>query len=279
MSFISTGRERWTYFDLQLDHPDWQGKRVLDFGGNWGAMLQTGKIDQNLYWCIDVSRDAIEQGSRLYPEAHWIFFDRYNAEFNPEGIPDAPLNLGNVHFDFILAYSVFTHLGKTDIRELARTLREHLTPGGRLAFTFIDPHYRLPESYCHACYEHHPDLTNIELYFLKERQQRGEAMEAPLPAIGTGAWYTVVDNKEIHIEEECSFDYKVREPRCFDTFHTVEYMQREFPDAVIRRPPEEYHPGGTEMQHCCILSPLSNDDRENARIKNNSMEYLVSKTM
>ena len=35
MSFISGAPEHLTYFDRQLEHPDWENAKVLDFGGNW----------------------------------------------------------------------------------------------------------------------------------------------------------------------------------------------------------------------------------------------------
>ena len=45
-------------------------------------------------------------------------------------------------FDFIVAYSVFTNTPRSDMLELVDELRLRLNPGGALAFTFIDPHYR-----------------------------------------------------------------------------------------------------------------------------------------
>src|SRR5436305_10442428 len=141
MSFISAATERLTYFGSQLGDPDWSKAKVLDFGGNWGAALDTGRINEANYWCLDVSCDAIERGKRMHPRAHWIFYDRYNFCFNPTGIRKLALPLGEEKFDYILSYSVFTHTSKAEMIELVASLRTHLTPDGKFAFTFIDPHY------------------------------------------------------------------------------------------------------------------------------------------
>ena len=49
------------YFDEQLDHPEWRGKSVLDFGGNTGGLLlsQDCTIQPELYFCVDVLREAL----------------------------------------------------------------------------------------------------------------------------------------------------------------------------------------------------------------------------
>jgi hypothetical protein len=77
MSFVSSALEHLSYYDLQLDRPSWEQATVLDFGGNRGNALMAGRIKASNYWCIDVSWDAIDRGRRDYPEAHWIFYDRY----------------------------------------------------------------------------------------------------------------------------------------------------------------------------------------------------------
>jgi hypothetical protein len=68
MTFISKKLGQFPYFDQQLGQPDWRGKRVLDFGGNIGNLLrhESSTIDHDKYWCIDVSKDAIEFGKQAY---------------------------------------------------------------------------------------------------------------------------------------------------------------------------------------------------------------------
>src|SRR5215470_3492320 len=141
MSFISNGSGRFRYFDLQLGKPVWRGKTVLDFGGNVGAILSDpgSTIDPALYWCIDVSSDAIEEGKRKHPEAHWLFYNRYNFAFNPGGVDREELPAAERDFDYILAYSVFTHTSRAEMLETVAQLGSRLAAGGVLAFTFVDP--------------------------------------------------------------------------------------------------------------------------------------------
>src|SRR6266436_7201059 len=100
---------QFTYFSLQVRESMWQGKNVLDFGGNIGNMLRdpNSTIDEERYWCIDVVWDSIEQGKLHYPKAHWVFYDRYCFAFNPHGV--AILTFPDLHqpFDYIEAHSVF----------------------------------------------------------------------------------------------------------------------------------------------------------------------------
>src|SRR5262245_13016846 len=128
---------QFAYFDEQLDHPDWRGKRVLDFGGNKGNLLldTACAISHQNYYCLDVIREAIEEGRKSFPEAHWIHYDRYNCSFNPDGVVDLPVPDLGVNFDVILAFSVFTHTTREEMKELVKQLRARLAPGGLLAFT------------------------------------------------------------------------------------------------------------------------------------------------
>lgn len=146
MAFHSTKTGQFAYFDTQLGRPDWSGRRVLDFGGNIGAFLAeaAGRVEPSLYWCVDVSRSAIEEGRRREPGAHWVFYDRYNPQFNPGGVRGLALpDLGS-RFDYVLAYSVFTHTPDDETLELVDALRSMLTDDGILAFTFIDPGWAPP---------------------------------------------------------------------------------------------------------------------------------------
>ena len=134
---------QFAYFDAQLNHPDWRGKRVLDFGGNRGSLLldPACTIRHQNYYCLDVIREAIDEGRKTFPGRNWFHYDRYNCSFNPEGVVDLPVPDLGVEFDFILAYSVFTHTTLGRDADLVAQLGARLAPGGTLAFTFIDPHW------------------------------------------------------------------------------------------------------------------------------------------
>jgi SAM-dependent methyltransferase len=257
MSFISAGTQRLTYFGSLLGDPEWSRARVLDFGGNWGASLDTGKINEANYWCLDVSRDAIERGKRMHPRAHWIFYDRYNFCFNPTGIPNLALPLGDEKFDYILAYSIFTHTSRAEMIELVASLRTRLTPDGKFAFTFTDPHYVLPDGYSDLFRGRHAP-TNLRLRLEKIRLQDPAAPVDEMLGQATGcAWCTVVNDQEIYVEHEQMRDYNPEMKKLYETFYTAECMAKIFPGAAILAPPRDYDPAGNVMQHCVIVGSLN----------------------
>jgi hypothetical protein len=140
---LSDKRGQFAYFDAQLNRPDWRAARVLDFGGNRGNLLADsgGAIEPSRYWSVDVLPEAIADGRRHHPDAHFVHFDRWHYRYNPRGAFRQPLpHLGR--FDFILAYSVFTMVDEGELVELAAALRAQLASRGALAFTFVDPHHR-----------------------------------------------------------------------------------------------------------------------------------------
>src|SRR5215510_8840590 len=102
MTFISGRFGQFGYFDHQLRRPAWPGKTVLDFGGNAGNLLKDPNctIEHEKYWCIDISGDAIQNGARDYPEAHFILYNRYNFEFNPGGIQGLAVPDTRQEYDF-----------------------------------------------------------------------------------------------------------------------------------------------------------------------------------
>jgi SAM-dependent methyltransferase len=255
MSFVSVATERLTYFDVLLDRPDWAKARVLDFGGNKGASLSSGRIKESNYWCLDVSRDAIEYGKREHPQAHWIFYDRYNFHFNPLGVPGLPIPMHGERFDYILAYSVFTHTSRAEMIELVASLRSFLTENGRLAFTFIDPHYELPEQYSDLL-RGKPSRTNLRLRLEKLRLQNPAVpVEGILAQASASDWCTIVNDSDVYVNHEQIGNYPLGTKKLYDSFFTPKHMKQIYPEASILPPPHNYHAAGAEMQHCCILGP------------------------
>src|SRR5262245_23172911 len=108
---ISSRRTQFQYFDQLLERPAWRRSTILDFGGNVGGFLQGAgnEVDHDRYWCLDVTRRAIEIGRRHYPRAHFEHYNRYSSYFNPDGIRNLPVPDLGVEFDIIVAFSVFTH--------------------------------------------------------------------------------------------------------------------------------------------------------------------------
>jgi hypothetical protein len=228
------------YFDQQLGHPDWTGKTVLDFGGNQGNLLvdSNHRIRPRDYFCVDVIREAIDEGRQQFPEANWFHYNRYNCSFNPEGSADAPIPELGAEFDFIVAYSVFTHIARGEMHDLVGQLRARLKLRGTLAFTFIDPHRTSwPATY--------PGNN------LRWRLEAARATAASVDVVGLlekcrgAAWCTLVNGTELHVESD-GID-GLRQATTYHVFYTAEFLQREFPDARILPPPEG------EMQGCCLL--------------------------
>ena len=156
MTFVSRKFGQFTYFSQQVGNGSWRGKNVLDFGGNVGNILRdpASTIDENRYWCLDVDRESIAEGKRIFPEAHWIFYDRYCFFFNPEGSTSLEIPDLKQKFDYIVAYSVFANTSRTDMLDLVGQLRAMLSGNGALAFTFIDPY--------HASWPDRPEWNNLQ---------------------------------------------------------------------------------------------------------------------
>ncbi|WP_200304662.1 class I SAM-dependent methyltransferase [Streptomyces adelaidensis] len=244
MSFTSTKKGQFAYFDTQLGHPDWSGRTVLDFGGNVGVLLEeaAGRIQPSLYWCVDVARDAIEEGRRRRPEAHWVRYDRYNPQFNPAGIPGLALPDLGTRFDYVLAYSVFTHTPDDETVELVRALRSMLTDDGLLAFTFIAPGWA-PRG--------EGQKSNVR-WRLSSRSLGNTAEPPPVPAhlepvverAGKAPRCTVVDDTLL-------LDEHVPNGPCgrYDVLWSPDHTRSLFPAAEVRPP------AAPERQHCCLLGP------------------------
>jgi Methyltransferase domain len=244
MSFVSAKMGQFRYFDQQLGRPDWTSKTVLDFGGNRGNFLrdQDGAIDHDKYWCIDVSRDGIAKGSDTFPRAHWIFYDRYNFEFNPHGIGGLPIPDPGQRFDVILAYSVFTHTSRQEMLDLVDQLRGFLTDRGVLAFTFLDPQWTAFEG------DPYPG-SNLKWRLDKRRQVNPDIQVGPLLERARGAkWLTLVNDDELYVDDEGEREHAPHDRRAYITFCRPEHMKAMFAEAAILPPVEP------ERHHCCVIT-------------------------
>jgi SAM-dependent methyltransferase len=223
---------QFAYFDEQLDHPDWRSKRVLDFGGNKGNLLldPACTIDQRNYYCLDVLREAIEEGRKAFPEAHWFHYDRYNCSFNPEGIVDLPVRDAGVEFDFILAYSVFTHTAWEETKDLVEQLHVRLAPGGALAFTFIDPHWE------------------SNLRWRLEKRNPADRVEELLERSREARWCSLVNGTDLYVNSGGPDEQHSDHCITYNVYYTEEFLREQFPQARIKKPVNG------EMQHCCEIS-------------------------
>lgn len=221
---------QFAYFDEQLDHPDWSGKSVLDFGGNRGSILHDPacEIRQQNYYCVDVIHNAIKEGRKSFPDAHWAHYDRYNCSFNPEGVVDLPVPDFGREFDVILAYSVFTHTTLEEMHDLVAQLEAKLAPGGTLAFTFIDPHW------------------NENLRWRLERSNPKVDAGNLLERSREARWCALVNGK-LFFESNGQWVGETDGCMTYHVFYSEEFMREQFPHAMIRPPVNG------EMQHCCIV--------------------------
>jgi SAM-dependent methyltransferase len=243
VTFISQKTGQFTYFSLQLSERDWSNKDILDFGGNVGNILRDpdSTIDEGRYWCVDVSNEAINAGRASYPSAHWHFYNRHCFFFNPTGIPHLKLPVLNQRFDYIVAYSVFTNCSHADMIDLVAQLIGLLKANGKLAFTFIDPHFHSwPERY---------QGNNFDWRLERIKSQNAQVDIRELAKAATMAkWFILVNDNDLYIENEHIKTYVPEQQKSHYVFYTVEYMRSLFPAATI------FSPVNDEMQHCCILT-------------------------
>jgi len=221
---------QFAYFDEQLDGPDWTDKLVLDFGGNKGNLLldPSCQIQQRDYYCVDVVAEAVEEGRKTFPGAHWIHYNRYNRSFNPEGVVDLPVPDWGVKFDFILAYSVFTHTTFAELKDLVGQLENLLAPGGALAFTFIDPGWR----------------SNLEW---RLRRSHAANVSDLVAAANAGDWCSLVNGSELYVNSSGPWNLSAETCATYNVYYTESFFRREFPRAEVCQPVNG------EMQHCAIL--------------------------
>ena len=221
---------QFAYFDEQLDHPDWTDKSVLDFGGNKGNLLRDPScvIAHQNYYCLDVVSDAIEEGRKNFPDAHWFHYNRYNRSFNPEGVVELPVPDFGLRFDFILAYSVFTHTTFDEMKDLVAQLETLLAPGGALAFTFIDPHWR----------------SNLEW---RLRRSHAPKVSDLVAAANAADWCSLVNGSELYVNSSGPWSLSAETCATYNVYYTERFLRREFPRAEVRPPVND------EMQHCAIL--------------------------
>ena len=239
MAHISERQTQFSYFNEALQRPNWKGRKILDFGGNVaGFLVDAGdRVAHDDYWCLDVTRAAIEQGRRKFPQAHFVFYDRYSSYFNPHGIRHLPVPRLGQAFDIIIAFSVFTHTHRNEMIELVEQLRRMLSRQGLLAFTFFN--------------------ADVVPQF-KSRLQ-------------TSLRWCVEINGVLHIEprddlcqQERQAIRRRRESYC--SYFTVDYMKNLFPHAIVRPPV------GTESQYCCILRNSDSCFGDLMTIKSNCCE-------
>ena len=237
-NLVSTRLTQFRYFDKLLGHPVWKGRKILDFGGNIGTFLESAgdSVDHEDYWCVDLNPAVIAQGQSLYPRAHFVHFNRYSSQYNPQGVRHQPIpDCGGVKFDFVVAFSVFTHVDEKEMVELVRSLRRMLAAGGVLAFTFFEPRYDRSLS--------DPALPRGSNVLRNLGARRNDEI------VRRARWFVVIDN-QLYVEPGDALCHQTRAGKPLESycsFFTAEHIASLFPGATIHAPVER------EWQHCCVL--------------------------
>ena len=236
-NLVSTRSTQFDYFDDLLGHPEWKGRKILDFGGNVGTFLvgAGSRVNHAEYWCLDLNQDVVDQGQRTYPDAHFVHYNRYNSQYNPNGVRYLPIPDFGIKFDIILAFSVFTHIDRSEMLELVGSLRNMLAPEGVLAFTFWDPHADMSLSD-----PSHRSVQQVRSYFDSRADDE---------TVQQARWWLLINDK-LYVEPGEEFGHQTRagEPlESYCSFFSADYIASLFPEATVQ-PPES-----PEWQHCCIL--------------------------
>ncbi|MDT5063199.1 MAG: Methyltransferase domain [Acidobacteriota bacterium] len=246
-NLISTRVTQFAYFDQQLKSPVWKGRKVLDFGGNVGTFLRGAgnSVDHDDYWCIDLNQVVIEQGQRQFPRAHFVHYDRYSSEFNPNGVRYLPIPDCGLKFDIILAFSVFTHVHQDELLELVGQLQSLLAPSGVLAFTFCDPSY--DRSLLDPTLPSGTDVRkNLEWRRVKNLPCD---IDEIVERASKSKWCVLID-EELYVEPGHELSNQERRDQTWESycsFFAADYMRSLFPEAKI------LPPVSPEWQHCCII--------------------------
>ena len=108
----------------------------MDFGGNFGTLdmgfgnlLEHNNILPENYTCVDIDKQAMDKGRQKHPNAEWIYYNRYNPMYNPNGQKDLFPTV-NKKYDVIYSYSVFSHTSYKELLDFIQYFKTILTENG-----------------------------------------------------------------------------------------------------------------------------------------------------
>ena len=131
-SGIDTLREAFIFYKdciknfKELDKPVEDNNRILDFGVGWGRIAR--------FFLRELPLSNIH-GIDVTPEFSAICRETFESENFFTCQPQPPTNLTDNHYDFIVGYSVFSHLSEDTCMAWMKEFERILKPGGIVAIT------------------------------------------------------------------------------------------------------------------------------------------------
>jgi hypothetical protein len=126
------------------------------------------------------------------------------------------------------------------MHSLVEQLEQRLAPGGTLAFTFIDPHYRSSPGGYHG--------NNLRWRLEKALGRKGAGeVDRVMERSRDADWCSLVDGTQLHVNSNGAWVNEAQRCMTYNVFYSVRFLRREFPYATIRPPVNG------EMQHCCLI--------------------------
>lgn len=114
--------------------PEWEDKKILDWGCNHANFLKFyPKVDYD-YTGVDIDKNIIEQCKNEYPEQKWLSYETFNWQYSASRKDEWP---ELEKYDYILAFSVYTHTDLASFLKDINRLKKHLHPGGKIMCTFF----------------------------------------------------------------------------------------------------------------------------------------------
>lgn len=116
---------------------NYEDKKILDFGGNRGNLISysQGKIKEENYTCLDISKEALNVLLESYPNAGTVYWNRHHPTYNSHGNRNERFPQLE-QFDIAFANSVFTH---HELNEMLYCIEQLCHVSSEVCFTYIDP--------------------------------------------------------------------------------------------------------------------------------------------
>lgn len=185
--------------------------KILDFGGSSGNLLyfSNKEIKEELYTCTDIMTSALTKGIKEFPKANFIHYDRFNWMYNHNGNKDLVFPKLDNTYDYIWAYSVFSH---TDLDEFCKTIKWMISLNPKkIAVSFLDNSSGL-----------------LEYFYNKRIDEYGHCIN--IKELTDFDMFSLIDNNLVISNTE-----KLEKHKCkhFITFYKLDFLKKYFINAGI----------------------------------------------